>query len=707
MKRSVAMLLAVLVGGACSTADDGGVVDAGPDASNCIVDLNYTIPTGVDLVVGSDMETLLCPARDQDFFRFDVPNPRTIVQVRASMTTNITELTPSYTILRDDGTELGQPTGFTAAATGLSAGQAPSLVGTHLMLEAGAYVLVMRDAAALDNGFDVANAVTFSVSLLPEPDANEPNNRTEDATALTGTPIDGQIATLGDVDVFAVDVRAGNQAIVDVRLDAPAATATTGVAHVVTVLGSDGMTTVGAQIASTEPPVAANRQGTRGRFAVAGGGRYYVRVAAVDPNRSELDAALGRYTLTVTTLDEPDANEGAISNDLYSTATQASTGTDLQASLASLGDQDVYGILVSASVAQPKVLIATIDITGSDTFVPQITIIGADPEAPPAASVCNASCTSCSDGVCLRPRMQRFVASGTFRVGFPLRGALYTYVVVNELDDDGYQEDAGYRIRFEVIDDPDPGEAGDDYLLANLESAGYANEDELREQFRESRDRARPAPIVFPLVCGDEGADPATCLPLVPVPNPSDDRTDEQQQVVDCSQAPDGNISLEGRLAYEGDRDYFWLDVPSRGYWGIDVNYEATGVGTTPVELTVFIHADQGLIMSFLESEPVEGVNCEAGRDCPAGTLCIDGNCWSDGPSNPSFTNRAFPTGNACSLVDVIDERPVLVEVTDNGINDFDPDLRYRLNASIRCGCPTACDGDIGDGTRCQGIPAP
>jgi hypothetical protein len=696
------VLCAVL---ACDGASTGAEPDAGPNVTGCVVDLNYNLPTSTPLTPGTEVETVLCPARDQDLYRFNVPQARTIVKVELAMDTNITELQPGYAILRDDGTDVGAPTGFVGAAN-LSAGQAPAVVGTHLLLEAGDYILSVRDATALDGGFDVANAVRAKVTLIPEPDTLEPNNTPALATLVTTPTVAGQIATSGDVDVFAVDVRAGNQGLLEVVFDAPASDANGGVDHVVSVLESDGNTPIGAVVASTAAPTPAGRQGVRARYAVVGGTRVYIQVAATSGDDAELDAARGAYSLSLAITDDPDANERTTGNDVFPAATAVSTGTDLQASIASLGDTDVYAVTVTASRAQPQVLITTIEVNGDDTFTPQVTIIGEDPEAQGNQGVCNTSCPTCANGRCLEPRMQRFVPINPFRIGFPLRGELVTYVVVNDFNDDAYQ-DGNYRIRFEVVDDPDAGEAGDDYLIANLESAGYANEDELRDQFRESRERARPSNEVFPLVCGEEGADPTTCLPLVAVPSPTDIHSDEEQQVVNCASAPDGNFTLEGRLSYEGDRDYFMLDVPSRGYWGLDVNYEATGVGSTPVELTVFIHAENNLIMSFLESEPIENQNCQSTSECPAGHLCIDRRCWADTQSNPSFTGRTFPTGDDCSLVDVIDRRPVMVEVTDNGINDFDPDLRYRLNVSLRCGCPTACDDAYGSGTRCQGIGPP
>ena len=108
---------------------------------------------------------------------------------------------------------------------------------------------------------------------------------------------------------------------------------------------------------------------------------------------------------------------------------------------------------------------------------------------------------------------------------------------------------------------------------------------------------------------------------------------------------------------------------------------------------------------SPLETEQTLG-SCLDTANCPSGSICVDGACWADGQSNPTFASHTFPAADECAFVSVVDrgDRPIFLEVTDNGINDFDIDVEYRFSVTVRCGCPPACNRGAGN---CQGAPAP
>jgi hypothetical protein len=476
-------------------------------------------------------------------------------------------------------------------------------------------------------------------------------------------------------------------------------TMTTGVAHAVNVFGSDGVTPLGGgvvAIASDDPTV----EKVRIRKSVLGGSRIFV-VISDDNNQNATLEPTAQYTARINVLAEPDLQEGALNNDDDARATPMSSGNTLTASIATAGDRDVYSVNgINASVAAPQVLIIDVQAASSSTFQPQVTLLAADPEDE-TPQPCQSSCAACGDDLCLSSRMQRFITGGSRQIGFPLRDNRPVFVLINDLSDDAFQENASYTVNVRIVDDTDVGEAGDDFLITNLESAGYANEGELNEQYRRSRERARPLESGLPAVCTDDGAG-AGCMSVVSVPMAIAGIEAEFQETVSCAGVPDVTMTAAGRITYEGDRDYFLIDVPSRGYWAIDLQYDLAAA--TPVELTYFIHSENRLMSSFLETDlQPEPSDCQSQIDCQDGHICVDGRCWRDGDSNPAFNNHTFPPVGDCSFVNVQDTRPIILEVTDNGINDFDLNTSYSIDVILRCGCPTACD----DNNRCQGVPAP
>ncbi len=675
-----------------------------PPPDECELDLNFDA-TGAEALTDGAGSGVLCPAFDQDFFAFDVEDPGTIVTVHLSMDTALTRVNPAYRIIKDNGTPDGAPTAFSGEDPDKTQGDATDFVASHRLDEAGRYFVLVFDARFVEDTFDIANAYTLEVSLTPDPDENEPNNDDGDATVITsGTPITGQIATTEDEDWYAIDVPAGAK-IIDVQVSAGA---DVDIDHDVIVFAADAQTQVNSVALSDDGPVVGALSG-RIRSRVEGGARSYIVVKDRSGDKASLDAA-DAYTLTAVVVDNPDLNETPAGNETAATATRVNSGTQLQAALASTADVDVYRITPpsNASRTNPSVLIIGVDIDGVDarTFRPQINILGVDPELAANQQSCGASCGLCDQNVCKEARLQRFIRGGTYQTAVPLRDARDVIVVVNEFGDDAFQEGAGYSIRFEIVDDPDPGE-GDDVLLQNLEFAGFANEGDLRRQFQQSKSRARQLTTNYAPVCTGEATDPVDCLPLVDVPSPIPGVPEAFTKMVDCSAPGTGpqTVSFGGSLSYEGDRDYFKVDLPSEGYWALDFDYALQGAGSTPLELTLFVRANDGLIANTLEAEQTQG-NCLDTVDCPDGSICVDGACWADGLQNATFGSHIFPENGECAFVSVVDrnDRPIFLEVTDNGINDFDVDVSYSFDLTIRCGCPPSCNRGAGN---CQGAPAP
>ena len=678
-----------------------------PPAAQCELDLNVDTAGATAVTAGTAVDGILCPAFDQDYFAFDVDTAGTIVSISLSMATRITPLDPAYRIVKDNGAAEGEGTPFFAEDPD-EANQQTDFTASHRIEVPGRYYVVVFDARAADDAFDVANPYTVTVELVTDPDQNEPNNDGDAASivAIDGSVITGAVATIGDEDWYAIDVAAGAR-IVDALVTANVDSA---VVHEAVLIAADGTSEVLGglvDVVDEDDDAVVSR---RLRSRVAGGARSYLVVRDRDGSRSDLSAT-GAYTVTIRVLDNPDVNEGATGNDDVTTATRVASGAELTASLASTADQDVYRIAPGTfSAAAPGVLIVEVEVAAVDVtvFRPQLTILGEDPERDAPGQACVAGCAACDQSVCKNARLQRFIRGPGFRTAYPLRSNKEVVVLLNEFGDDAFQL-SSYTIRFEVIRDPDVGERGDDFLIANLEFAGFANGADLARQFEESTPRARPLTTTFPAVCTGEAGDSVGCLPIIAVPAPIDGIDPDLTTTVDCSAAGAGDqtVTASGRLSYDGDRDYFRVDVPDEGYWALDFRYSATGPANTPVELAMFVHAGN-VIANTLEAEQTQG-GCRDSSECPVNSICVDNGCWAESTTNDTFSNRVFPASDECSFVSVADRgnRPLILEVTDNGINDFDTNLAYSFQLTIKCGCPTACNIGGGLADRCQGVSAP
>ncbi|MDP2342389.1 MAG: hypothetical protein Q8O67_15645 [Deltaproteobacteria bacterium] len=716
-RSALALVVVVVVTAAgCPPAGDGPPPPPPPEAE-CALDLNFDTSGSKAVTPGTPATGILCPAFDRDFFAVDVDADGTILQITLSMETGVTSASPAYKVLKDDGSLEGLPTPFSGEDPSESR-EAVNYTAAHRLDVAGRYFVVVQDARFVEDGFDIINPYSLSVALIPDPDLNEPNNDDDTATVQTsGATFTGQIATTGDEDWYAVDVPAGAQ-ILDVTVTA---SGLSDVAHVASLFAADGLTELLAS--PLREGLVADTVTTRLRSRVDGGARAFLVVRDATGEGSQLDA-VATYTVTLTVLANPDLNEGALGNDDDARTTALTSGAQIDGVLATTADQDLYRIAGGAgtSRANPRVLILTIEFDGvidPEIFRPQVLVRGVDPEVAAGQQGCGSCAEADCDGAKCKPaRLARFIDRSPFRTAFPLRDTESVVVVVNEFGDDAFQENAGYSIRAEVVDDGDPGEAGDDFLIPNLEFAGFANGEDLERQYDASIERARVLATSYPPLC-DAGGLPAGCLPVIEVPEPIEGIEAGKDFAVDCAAAGAGPVSLTatGRLTYDGDRDYFRFDVPARSYFALNFTYDATGPADTPVELALFVHNSRGNVISnTLEAQQTRG-GCLSTVDdpsddidtgCPDASLCVDGNCWADGEANATFSNHTFPgAGGECSFISPFDDPPYFLEIVDNGINDFDTELTYSFTVDVLCGCPDACE--VGDGltTRCQGMPDP
>lgn len=683
--------------------------DDPPPVGQCVVEANAPLQRGFDsaepLELGAVVEGTLCPQRDNDGYRVVVDSPESVIVVTLSMTTNITNIEPAYSIFLDDGSE--QPPAIGTGEDPLSAAQGhiTNFTAFHRVEVAGEYVIVVADKDGFDDRFDNTNPYSLTVDVVPDPDGNEPNNTPEAAAPLAPGTTAGIIATLGDDDWYAIEAP-GNAQIIDVVITAPA---DSGVEHVATLMLDDALTILqNEELLPGDVPGQVTAH-LRQRVTGVAGTPFLLRIEDGGDDGDEdsnIDPALAGYSIVLTVLADPDVNEGAAGNDSIDTATPVTDGATLNGALASFDDADVYRITPPAGTSRtnPGVLVVTVTFDGllDDEFKPQVRAITGDPEQSPVPA-CVDGC-ECYDGKCGEARLQRFIVTSPFRTALPLRNTEPVFISVNEFNDDAFQDAGGYTISFALEDDGDTGEVGDDFLIPNLEEAGYANGPQLAQQRDESKqnDRARLRPAGFLPVCDPAtqvAGDPA-CLNVVPVAAPNGFFG---ENTIDCSDpgAAPRSVTMSGRLTYEGDRDYFLVeDFPNLGYYGVEIDYSVDRA--SPVELAIFVHGFNGnaLAGSTLEgAEDTGGCSeAEGGQNaCAAGSICVDERCWTDGPSNPAVSDVFGDNNDECIVA--FDgnggrniESPLYIEVVDNGINDFDLDMNYTLNVTFTCGCPGPCE---------------
>jgi hypothetical protein len=699
-----------------------------PPEEGCPVDVNTPTQDATkaeDLLVGATVEGHLCPFRDDDGYRVIVPAAGDVIVVHLSMTTNLTPVEPSYVILKDNGGAEAEPTGIQGRDPVRSAGEPVDFTGAHRIAEAGNYIVVVRDVEGDDAGFDNINSYSLTVNIVPDPDGAEPNNSPAEATPIT-TSATGVIATSGDEDWYAIDLPGAAQ-VIDVTVTVPDGS---GVDHEAELWGSevvDGATNLvllqrallaEADVAG-ELTARLRKAGSDGSAEGRVGEPYFLVVSDAvlgdddSDQDAQLDPTLGTYEVALSVFADPDPNEGAFGNERVESPTVVSGGQTLNGALATVADTDVYKIAPPGGTTSdnPAVVVVTVTFDGGfeNEVDAQLRMFELDPEddsyvACSATAPCNSTnartrlCLPDNGGQCGEVRMQRFISTTTFRAAYPMRTANPVYVAINDFGDEDFQETGGYTISFDVASDTDPGEAGDDFLVPNLEEAGYENpdEDDQRQQRNASLNRARVISTGLPALC-PEDAPAAGCLDLVPNAAPVGFGFDGM--TVDCADVDVApiNVTLTGRLTYEGDRDYFILEgYPARGYFGVDLDIN---IGASPIELAVFVYANRQLNASTLTA--AQTGNCPENpsnqNPCAEGSVCVDGRCWTDGPSNAAVPNVNYTGDFGVSEGDCITtggplNGPLYIEVVDNGLNDFDDSVSYTINLSATCGCAAACE---------------
>lgn len=494
--------LAIAAAVACSESGVPPILGAGGTGGNgasCAYDRHDGASTAVPLELGiTSAAAYLCPVGDRDFFSFDVPAGRPLVQVDIVYPPQAsTPVELSYTVLDESGKVVSP-----GASDPLTTDNRSELHKRERLEPGRRYFLRVSDAG--DEDADVVNGYTVTVSASEDSDNNEPNEDCAGATPLTTTET-GAISSLGDRDAFAVTVPAGAR-IVDVTIQTDQASPVDLKATLST--GGDLLTTLSDPQGEDGPTLLHLRHG------VIDAGTVCLLIEDDDAQQVDPDTL---YTVSVQIAEEPDAQEQARRNDTPALATPVgASGGTLTGTIASLGDVDWYrvavpagrvlqveldcpecaGIEPSISLVYPhadtgcdagsscEFLLGTRSCTqdaectsgacrevpggGKRCAIPcneernanlscpgfECTATGSNTDACAAAAVCTGE-AQC--GALQYTRIARAGETGV-RTAQPTIGAV-TYVAVRDFRDDGFVA-SPYTLALTVYDDPDPNDRG-------------------------------------------------------------------------------------------------------------------------------------------------------------------------------------------------------------------------------------------------------
>jgi len=350
----------------------------------------------------------------------------------------------------------------------------------------------------------------------------------------------------------------------------------------------------------------------------------------------------------------------------------------------------------------------------------------------------------------------RVPLAATRGVGIAVRTpSIPTYIKVSHFGGTAYHENTPYTLSVNLATDPDGNEPNDLPPTLNREARYSSGSGEIRDcnlnhfTVQNIGSYSGPHACTNPgTPCPDGGPCPdaaqSGCLPWND--NSGIDggtANGNPYTTINCSGVGSPSFTATGYLSYYGDRDYYTFTLPPGD---IEVNIEfSTTAGTTGVETALFVMTDDGnrlkasyvdarmgntiqgpecttwqdcclggIVDCVREDRPCipdqdgQGAHCQiregcmSNTDCPTNYLCIgegETYCFEDTTSHgaPDF-NFGYAGGDCILARMCSDGNAWIVEVTDNGQNDYDLGMQYTLRVSAQCSC---------DGDRCSYCTAP
>ena len=349
-----------------SQNSDMGLVPVG----TCPGNANVSPDSAAVLAAGAPVTGYVCPAGNQHWYKITVPDGQRLVTVNLSNDTPLSPVTLTYTLRGDDGmVPIDQP------PPPRPANAKQRLTYTHCVPKAGTYYIQVQ--ATGSDTQDPRNPFTLSYTPSADPNSGGSANNTPAGALDVGASQSGFIVCKGERRYYKVNVPASN--LLQVSLTTQKATPALNLKY--TILDSQ-QNSVGSDAVANGAAAPTALQVVR---AVPAAGTYLISVADQADSGSDL---ANPFTLRVSAIPEPDAQDKPTRNDTPAAASSlgsftcngAGLAVTRTAYLASRADIDWYQVTVQGTGANCP---ATLDVGASwsssnGTLQPQVLLAYAD-----------------------------------------------------------------------------------------------------------------------------------------------------------------------------------------------------------------------------------------------------------------------------------------------------------------------------------------
>jgi hypothetical protein len=466
------VLLAAVLAAACSSstppppAPDAGPVPTCLEATPCVLTSGTPVSGTIGVVAQNDLYTIALAAG---------VTQRTLLKVQLA---NVAPASPvrlvAFVETPDGQTVLGNR--GPVAGTG-----AQSLSFNLLLPGPGVYRVRVRDA--FSTHVDAKNPYTLTATLLPDPDAGEPDDAPAKARAITpavgaGATATGYIASTGDRDLLGFSLALPQLLRVQVAQAAvPAGPLRLRARLLLRSATAPDDLTLATPVIDTQAATAGAALAVDLIRSVPAGSYLVALEDAAGTGADERAAAQWSVTLGLVT--EPDPNEQNGRNDTPDKATSLVPGQSKEGAIGSLGDVDWYQLDLPAS-ATPQLLQLTLDPQQANSTVQLNWAVGTLLDTP--AGPCDFTCTLtafCSGGLADGGGAQcaykahafhQFAHAETAPQVIRIRhaGPAETVrVLVNDRSGASRSADL-YKLTAALLPDPDPNERNDSSSTATV-----------------------------------------------------------------------------------------------------------------------------------------------------------------------------------------------------------------------------------------------
>ena len=232
MMRKTALALAFAATLSACPPPPEGEPDGGPPVRECSTKVLAESNPDCLLTLDTEAQSYIDKLDKVDWWMLDVPSlpPRSLLTVTAQYKVPSTPVVLTVNVTEADGsTSVATGTDPRLASSTTAGGPGPAQAVGKITKTGKYFVIVRHDTSADDPALDKRNPYTLLAKVESDPDLNEPNDTTAEATNVTlaacgsWATATGALSTSGDMDRFKFDVgQCGGRTILYLSIEAPA-----------------------------------------------------------------------------------------------------------------------------------------------------------------------------------------------------------------------------------------------------------------------------------------------------------------------------------------------------------------------------------------------------------------------------------------------------------------------------------------------------